>query len=861
MDFNELKRKYASLPQEMQLMRHWVCYRTEIRDGKDTKVPVNAITGDYAKSNDPSTWTTFSTACRGVEKYGLEGIGFMFGAGIFGIDLDNHPDQVTGEYAMSEEEFKKFSEEFISQLNSYTEWSRSKKGIHIICKGKLPEGRRRNGCVEMYEKGRFFACTGYTINPMPVMDRTNEIIPLWKKYVDDSERRKEIEARRMASPLGISLGTGSGLTDAEVFDKASHSANGRAFVDLYNGKMSSYDNDHSKADMAFCSMLAFWCNGDKQQMDRIFRSSALMREKWDSFRGSETYGEITLNSSLATMTDGYKKQSDNGIIMPTIVKNTTFASKEKKEEKDEKEAGFAEISEESFMNIDKDGEPIFRLKNVYKSYPYTDTGNAERFYDQFGDLFKYNVDAKTWMFWTGKTWIFDNKCIIRKYANKLLDLMKDDVERLKENLKRMTDDDSDERMKALKKTISKAEANIDKVANKNGKDNMLAELQSIHDIPASQGEFDSDIYLLNANNGTIDLKTGNILPFDKTRKLSKNTNVNVSYEEPKVWLKFISDIFKRGNDEKAAAETKEIIDCIQMALGLSLTGDTREQTMFLLYGSGSNGKSTLMELLAYILGDYCQTIDSEMLMSKASQNTSVQFSLAELPGCRLLITKETNEGDKLAEGTIKALTGSDQINAQKKYGRPFQFLPQFKLWMMTNNLPVIRGTDKGIWRRIFLVPFERSFEESEKDLDMPNKLRAEADRILGWCVQGYKHYLEQGGKLKRPQCLQMALQAYKGDMDVVSRFIDRFCRTDKDNDYLCIERQTLYNSFSAYARSNNEFPLREPKFFRNMVDSKGMRCIKHADGNWYYHGICLTSSGVNLTSNKGDYHGTLFNDD
>lgn len=842
MDIEELKRQYASIPAEMQSMRHWVGYKTEERNGQLTKVPYNAISGNYAKSNDPATWTSFNVAINGVVKYGFEGIGFMFGDGIFGIDLDNHPDAKTGEYAMTQEEFMQFAQEFIDGLNSYTEFSRSKKGIHIICRGKLPEGRRRKGCVEMYDHGRFFACTGYTIKSSPVMERSEEIIPLWKKYVDDSEELRKIAAARAASPLGDMLGTGSGLTDAEVVEKASNSRNGGSFSALMNGDMSAYQNDHSGADIAFCSMLAFWCNGDADQMDRIFRSSALMREKWDTMRGSRTYGQQTIEKAIASMTNGYQKQDH--IERPKI----KIVGKEETEEK----------PMDNFMNLSDDGEPIFRPKKVFKTYPYTDTGNAECFFDQFGDVFHYNVDAKMWMIWTGKTWEFDKKDIIRKYANELIDIRKKDYERILEEAKKAAENGEEDKQRRLLKTAEASKKNIERISNKAGKDAMMAEMQAIHKIPVLQTDFDKDIYTLNTDSGIVDLRTGIISAFDKERMLSKNTHVGVSFDYPETWMKFLKGVFYRGDGEEAEQETQEIIDCMQMALGLSLTGDTREQTMFLLYGSGSNGKSTLMELLAYIMGDYCKTIDSNMLMAKAAMNASVQFSLAELVGCRFLITKETDEGDKLAEGTVKSLTGSDQINAQQKYGRPFQFMPQFKLWMMTNNLPVIRGTDRGIWRRIFLVPFEHAFTDKEKDLDMPNKLRKEADKILGWCIQGYIKYVKSGERLIRPKCLSVALEAYKGEMDVVSRFIDRFCIVDKENPFLKTERQELYNAFDNYARSNNEFALREPKFCRNIVESKGFNMFKAADGDWYYYGISLNKAAQSLKKTT-NYHDSLFN--
>ena len=302
MMLEELQEKYSNVPDELKSLKRWVCYRVEDRDGKATKVPINSISGGYARSNDSITWSKFHIALSGCVKYACAGIGFMLGDGIFGIDLDNHPDK--DGVCLSKEEFNELSNEFIEQLDSYSELSQSGKGVHIICKGSLPKGRRRKGNVEMYESGRFFAFTGNALRNVPINERTEQIIPLWEKYVDDSKDMQQINPQMDTNFYEYNFlnydpdyKTEVKLNDQELINKAMNSKQGYEFASLYRGDLSGHGNDHSAADMAFCGMLAFWCNSDKAQMDRIFRSSGLMRPKWDEKRGADTYGNITLNNA------------------------------------------------------------------------------------------------------------------------------------------------------------------------------------------------------------------------------------------------------------------------------------------------------------------------------------------------------------------------------------------------------------------------------------------------------------------------------------------------------------------------------------------------------------------------------------
>ena len=829
MTLEQLKQKYENVPNELKTLKRWVCFKVEgMENGKTTKRPYNAINGKMAKVNDDLTWSTFDIALAGCVKYNCHGIGFILGCGIFGIDLDNHADE-NGVVPMSDEEFQEFSKEFIETLDSYTELSQSGKGIHIICQGKLPVGSRRKGCVEMYDNGRFFAFTGNAIRNIPIMNREEEIKPLWEKYLNVKQDTYEIKPTRTYNPQ---YRQELKLSDEEIINTALNSKNGGEFYRYYHdGDISANGNDASSADMSFCHMLAFWCNSDKQQMDRIFRNSALFRDKWDELRGDRTYGEITLDEAIRCARNGYVKTVPVEQKPTFNVKNTTV-----KEEDYQFDENGVLVNNVMFpnMNIDEKGEPIFRVKKIYKRYSFTDTGNACRFYDYFGDIFRYNVTDKVFMFWTGKTWIKDEKEIIRKYANKLIQVIQEEELEMEEEIKECQKRGEIDEVNRLNKVLDASKKNTTRISNKAGKDAMLSELKSLYDIPIVSNSLNSDDYLLNTDSGIVDLNTGKIYPFDKEKYMSKNTNTKVSYEEPKEWLKFVYSVFYNGNEQ----QTKDMIESLQTCLGYSLTGSTKEQCMFLLYGAGSNGKSTLTETIAKIIGDYGENIDSNILMHQNNVNSTATYSIAKLQTARFIETGETDDGGKLAEAQLKKLTGSDKISAQFKYGNEFSFYPKFKIWMSTNNKPIIRGTDLGIWRRLFLFPFMNSFTGDKKDKELPEKLARESDRILGWCIKGYLKYKEKG--LFEPKASQLAKDEYKEQMDIISQFIKKECILNERDETDC---KVLYQYYKEWAMDNTEFTMKESKFTEELK-TKGIAVKKDSFGKRHYVGIRLNGVRV-----------------
>lgn len=834
MTIEELEKKYEKIPLEIKKTRRWVGYKVELRDGKQTKVPYNAILGSYARSNDPNTWTVFRVAMLGCIKYGFDGIGFMLGQDTetnthyLGIDLDYH----------NEPDFKEIAADFINTLNSYTEYSHSGKGIHIICKGTKPLGRCRKSNIEMYDNGRFFTMSGNVIKNVPIAERNEEVHSLWKKYIEvETPVYVPVNNNNGGLTFGKNIRSSvkeierTNINDYELIDKILSSRYGVEFNNLYNGDMSAYGGDHSRADLALCKILAFWTGCDVSQIDRIYRSSSLMRDKWDQRRNptirdgiqlnAGTYGSQTIEYAIANQYDTYKPAKEKIIVtepVPTPIETTT-----------------------EFVEFDEKYDPIVNVKTIFKSYPLNDTGNAERFYDYFGEYFKFNKDNNNFMFWNGKTWTKDVKGFVRKYANKLIDILKSEIANTNKKIEEAEQKgpDAAPEVKDLE-SIKKAQLeNMKRVSNKAGKDAMLSELHELHDFPVINSEFDTQETLLNTESGVVDLQTGEIRAFDRKYMLSKNTNCKVDFTTPKVWLKFLHDIFKRPSAE----ETEELIDTIQMALGESLTGRTNKEHLFILYGSGSNGKSTFIKVVNDVFGDYGTTINSDLLVQNNSSSQSNEFSLSALLGARMISTSETAEGKRLDEVVIKKMLGGEKINAQFKYGQPFSFMPTFSPWMSTNNKPIIRATDFGTWRRIFFVPFLNTFTEETKDVDMPKKLAAESAQILGWMIQGaVKLYKTYENKLPKPKCLEEALSDYKKELDVIVAFLNDRCIPFPD---MQIDAAMLYQKYKEWAKNNSEYLFSESRFKQEMP-KKGYKLVKDINKGWVYIGLKLAENEKGL---------------
>lgn len=752
---------YECIPNELKQLKQWVCWKKvkdDARPEKFKKVPVNAKTGGAAQSNNPATWCDYETAVQVSVKY--TGIGFMFANGYFGVDIDDIRSEIE---AYQTGDMDNIVAEFIHSLESYSEFSQSGNGIHIICKGHLPEGGRRKGKVEMYQEGRFFIMTGnIAAEYAKIEDCTESIKLLHSKYIGNQEPIKTTSTTVL--PLD--------LDNEKLIEIALKSKQGQAFDLLYHGSWEGFYSNQSDADMAFCNMLAFWCAKDKVRMDMIFRQSGLMRDKWDRRTGNSTYGEITLNKAIS---------SCQNVFSPGSYQSSSGT---------------------------KEDFSIVIGEQPRKFYSYDDTGNAKRFTDRFQGIIRYNYIHKCWYVFNGKRWVMDETGAIKRLADKLIDEMESDIAWIS----------GEEEEKAYRKHLKYTKSS-------KGKNAMLKE--SEHIVSITPNDFDKGVFLLNAQNGTLDLKTGKLLPHDAEQYLSKICNVEYTDKaDCPQWMAFLNVIFDCD---------RELIRYMQKVAGIFLTGSIDEQAVFFLYGNGRNGKSTFVNALYNILGDYTMTTQPETIMFNKLRSTS-EYEVARMKSARLVTTAEPTEGMRINESFIKQVTGGEELVGRILYGMPFSFLPEYKLCMSTNYKPVIRGRDDGIWRRVHLIPFNVQIPKDKVDKKLPYKLRKEYPGILNWAVEGCLLWQKEG--LEMPQVVADATAEYRAEMDLTGIFLSECTELDKDS---VTNAADLFNVYVQWANKRNEHPATQTRFGRDM--GARFERVHRSDGQ-YYKGMKLKSEYV-----------------
>ena len=751
---------FQNIPEELKQLKQWVCWNIDIIDDKPRKVPYNPNNGKNAQSNNEYTWANFDTALEAMKKYGFEGVGFMFANGYFGVDID---------HCLDNDQYKDLIDEFVYTLQSYTEISPSGTGIHIICKGTLPDGARRRGNVEMYQSGRFFTVTGdlYDIDFCEINECTETIKLLHAKYL----------GQPTPPPSVKKTFTALNMDDNDIIERARRSKNGDSFSNLYSGNWQGAYSSQSEADLAFCNMLAFYTQCNKSQMDRIFRSSGLYRDKWDVKHGANTYGEMTINKAVSDCRQVYEPQAieEKPNIVEDFLKNVVSPSPHK------------------------------------KHYDMTDSGNAKRLRDKFFGKIKYSFVNKKWYFWNDKFWEVDYSGQIKRFAD---DVIKD----LK--IEAFEEEDS-ERQTAMIKFANKT-------ANSHAKESMIKECQHLDDIPVLPQEMDKEIGLFNCQNGIIDLRNGKLMKHDSLFMQSKigYSEYSDTAKPPELWNKFLNDV-TNGD--------KDLQRYLQKCVGYSLSGSTREQCAFFLYGMGNNGKSTFLDIISDIMGTYAANVQPETIMIKRSDNNGANTDIARLKSVRFVTSEEPSEGVRLNEGLVKQLTGGGRVTARFLYGEEFEYAPEFKIWIATNHKPVIRGTDVGIWRRIRLIPFEVNIPKDKVDKNMKYKLRKELPQILKWAVDGCVMWQAEG--LEPPKAVEDATKEYKNEMDILATFCEACITIDNNSDHK-IPANSLFNIYQVWATTNNEYVMTSRKFFleiKNKIPEK-----KRAASGYFYPGIALT---------------------
>ncbi|MCE5200821.1 MAG: phage/plasmid primase, P4 family [Armatimonadota bacterium] len=515
----------------------------------------------------------------------------------------------------------------------------------------------------------------------------------------------------------------------------------------------------------------------------VFSTNALPFEAERSYTPFGVYTTILHNGNYSAAA---KALSDEGYGTPATTATVTHTPR-----KDEKQ-------------VDDKGLAFFAQ---------TDLGNAERFLARHGNDLLYCPAFGKWFVWDNTRWAEDETGKVVQRAALTVRKMLDEAQTLVDEA-------------AQRRLIKYARA-----SESNSKIYAMLSLARAW-LGIGSDELDSDPWLLNCKNGILDLRNCELLPHRQDNYITKLApwDYDPAAECP-TWLKFLDSIFQ-GN--------QHIIGYIQRAVGYALTGVIREQCLFFLHGVGSNGKSTFLNVIQDVLGDYAKDTPTESLMIK--QNDGISNDIARLRGARFVTAVEAEADKRMAESLVKRLTGGDTITARFMRQEFFQFRGTFKIFLAANHKPGVRGTDDGIWRRIKMIPFLVRIPDDQQDATLPDRLRDEAEGILAWAVRGCQIWQKQG--LGEPEEVRAATAEYRDEMDFLGPFITDRCVLQATQS---IKASDLYKEYLDYCDVNKDKPLSSTKFGRMMMDRPGIRKQRHSSGNGIeYWGIGLSKYGACL---------------
>jgi P4 family phage/plasmid primase-like protien len=444
-----------------------------------------------------------------------------------------------------------------------------------------------------------------------------------------------------------------------------------------------------------------------------------------------------------------------------------------------------------------------------KPLPYSDYTNALAFVREHGHDLRYCYPWKIWLVWTGTHWEHDTNGVVMRYT-------KQTIRRLARHAEDLVDDTA---VKALMAHVKASLATAKLKA-------MVESAQSEPGIPVQPEELDADRWLLNCKNGTLDLRTGELRPHDRTDLLTQD--IPVAYDSTAqcpIWDAFLNRIM---------AGNQNVISFLQRAMGYALTGVIREHVLLILWGKGRNGKSTFLNTLRALLGPYALKAPSELLL--VSNHDRHPTERADLFGKRFVAAIETEQGRRLAEVFVKEATGGDPIRARRMREDFWEFWPTHKVFLATNHKPVIKGTDNAIWERIRLVEFKVVIPKNERDTTLPDKLQAELPGILRWAVSGCLDWQRDG--LGEPDEVQKATAGYRTEMDVLGQFITECCLVGPN---YRIKAADLYDAYKRWCEQNREHADVQRTWGMALTE-RGYESYKVQGRSWW-RGIAIIPEG------------------
>ena len=768
---NELR--YDGVPPDLRASACFCLWGYRHRNGKQTKVPYSPATGAKARANDQSTFGGFEDAVRALGRRPQEydGLGVGLFGDLVGVDID-HCINDSGELSS-------VAKDIIDSLNSYTEISPSGRGVHVLCRAPgLSYGtadyytkNSRLG-VEIYAAGRtnrYLTLTGDVLRSCGAQERTAELKSVLDRYMRRGGTQPPTHAESTHEEAQV-------LDDAEVIDRMLSSAKGESIARLWAGELDGYSSQ-SEADLALCNHLAFWTGKNAEQIDRLFRQSGLMRGKWDRPQSGSTYGAITIERAVrdctAVWAPGSAVDKREGVM---------------------RALGFLRA-------CDAAHNPRYKRDDIGAGYLLA---------DYLKPFARPLARGKAWVVYDGRRWSDSmGEAVVEEAA-------KDMSRALALYASELPDCEMKDYLDWAGKWTQRAKRKI-----------YIQDAASPHVV--SRGEFDRDPWLLNLNNGTLDLRTMELHGHDPDDLITHLAPVD--YDPDAVcerWERFIGEIMEPGDAESKSDDGQrtgqEKALFLQRFFGYCLSGDTRAEAFLIMYGPTSrNGKSVFVETIQTLMGDYGKVINADtLLLSRARDGSGPSEDIARLNGTRMASVGEIPQGAKLDAARMKSLTGGDSVNARFLGENSFDFTPQFKLVLHTTHLPQCSDLSVFDSERALVLPFSRHFEPHEQDRTLKSEFSKpdNLSGVLNWLIAGLMEYKRIG--LFPPTPVIGATREYRKDSDKIARFIEDVLEVSTDGE----ERTAyVYDVYKEWCRENGQYPESSKSFLRGL-ERAGLRIAR-----------------------------------
>lgn len=453
----------------------------------------------------------------------------------------------------------------------------------------------------------------------------------------------------------------------------------------------------------------------------------------------------------------------------------------------------------------------------------TEFGNAERMLDRYGAGLMYVPEIESWFKWTGVYWQKAAHVELENMAKETIRALPDEVAELQT---------AEERLEFFKFCAACQKASM--------VSNIIRLAASDPRVMVPMAELDKHLHLFGAANGTVDLRTGALLAPDKEHRITVVSPVEYSESaRAPLFEQTISDVFFGEHEQ---------IDFFQRLIGYALMGKPKEDVLVIPYGSGSNGKSTVLGAIRDAFGQHAKSANADTFLSSGQHGGAAggpREDVLRLRGARFVYISEPDEGSELREGLIKSMTGGDPMPARGVHGKTtVEVVPTWVAFMPTNHRPIVKGDDHAIWRRLLPVPFTRNFDKDDtvkKDSDRAERLARESAGILAWCARGALAYQQRG--LAPTKAVSAARDSYKADMDLLAEWIDERCTVGTG---LAATNEDLWRAWRLYAEARGELRLiASSRALARRLASRSFLPVKDTYGirGRGFAGICVRADG------------------